>query len=179
MCKIGINIKTELIDGGVITSANGQYALINTEDWVDFVIDINFPQTPDINIVGNYKLKIRIIDNFGTISEWSNITNFKVSGDCNATNLISPFNIVGNNVASCTSGMSGKIIINMAPVKITNNTTYLNGSGSGASINIDGILLEANKSIILKINKGYPFSSGQVDCFNGSGISILKAKKII
>jgi len=71
MCRIDLELTTTVGNGLSVTSANGRYRLQGTSNWSTFQIDLNNPQTPNINTLGIYEIQVNITDNSGSVSEWS------------------------------------------------------------------------------------------------------------
>ncbi|PTX62349.1 hypothetical protein C8N46_103449 [Kordia periserrulae] len=82
MCQISFTIQYADADGDTLQAAEGKYRLAtSTGAWTSFVIDINDPKTPDITVLGDYDLEVRIQDTGNLWSDWY-ASSFKVSSDC-------------------------------------------------------------------------------------------------
>lgn len=76
MCVINFTIQYEDLDTNVVVDYEGQYRMTGTTQWIPFNFDFNNPQTPFLNELGDYQMRIRIFD--GRVwSEWF-ITNFQI-----------------------------------------------------------------------------------------------------
>jgi len=83
MCVININLNPTLPNGTFITSAQGEYKLSSSGTWIPFnIVDLNAPATPDIVILGDYDLRVKITNNLGQQSPWSNVSTFTVGNNC-------------------------------------------------------------------------------------------------
>ena len=79
MCKIGINLNSTTPNGTNIIGALGQYRLVGSSTWINFTINLNSPQTPDITNLGSYELRVNVSNNVADTSAWSNISTFNVT----------------------------------------------------------------------------------------------------
>lgn len=88
MCVININLNTTVPSGTFITSADGEYRLTPSGSWIPFSIDLGAPATPDIFTLGNYELRVKVTNNLGQQSPWSNISTFAVSTICGGDDIV-------------------------------------------------------------------------------------------
>lgn len=76
MCRINFNIEWQDLDSGLIFDHEGQYRETGTGPWIPFDFDFDNPQTPFINEIGDYQMRIRIFDGKAW-SDWY-YTNFQI-----------------------------------------------------------------------------------------------------
>jgi len=62
MCSINFTIEYEDVDTGVVFDQEGQFRLQNTTEWIPFLLDLNNPQTPNLDVEGVYEMRVRIFD---------------------------------------------------------------------------------------------------------------------
>ena len=84
----------------------------------------------------------------------------------------SSYQITGSTVANCTSGMAGTLTVTIGKLTVYNDFFVIQGSPNGADITIDGGALTPGTNKLLDVGV-YPFSSPQVDCVSGSGVTKL------
>jgi hypothetical protein len=149
MCVININLNTTVPNGTFITSAAGEYRLLPSGNWIPFSINLNTPATPDIFSLGNYELRVKVTNNLGQVSPWSNVSNFSVSTICGGNDIV----ITQDCNSDCGSGWE---VIIFVPVGESRTLTiqkiglatyagngFLNSLGCGE---FDGVLLSNDTS---------------------------------
>ncbi|PTX62350.1 hypothetical protein C8N46_103450 [Kordia periserrulae] len=118
MCQINFAIQYTDADGDTLQAAEGKYRLASsTGAWTPFVIDISNPKTPDITVLGDYDLEVRIQDTGNLWSNWF-ASSFKVSSNCGSSNQTPTVNagldqnISSNNtsVTATAFGFGGTIV---------------------------------------------------------------------
>ena len=89
MCVIDITLNSTVPNGTFITSAEGEYKILPSGNWVPFnITDLSAPTTPFIPILGDYQLRVKISNNLGQQSPWSNISTFSVSTNCGGDDIV-------------------------------------------------------------------------------------------
>jgi len=100
MCKINLELTSIVQLGFNVSSANGRYRELNTVPWTTFSINLNNPQTPNINNEGLYELQVNIVDSSGSVSQWSPNTPaiIEISNNCsnNCNDNCCKFEITNN-----------------------------------------------------------------------------------
>lgn len=101
MCRINFTIQHTDANGDGLQAAQGRYKFKNEVAFQDiFNINLSNPQTPDINVNGEYDLQVRVQDVRGLWSEWFiSPEGFKV-GNCTPNQKPTVFAGVDQNVAS-------------------------------------------------------------------------------
>lgn len=72
MCRINFSINASDIDGTIDPVAEGRYRVKgSTGEYITFnIADINSAQTPDLTVIGEYELQVRVKDDLGEWSDW-------------------------------------------------------------------------------------------------------------
>jgi len=92
MCKISIDLSTTTPSGTQLDSVVGQYRLVDATSWITFPITLSNPETPDINIFGNYELRVNVTNNIADTSAWSDIVTFSITSRCPGNcNSVQPY----------------------------------------------------------------------------------------
>ncbi|WP_430408564.1 PKD domain-containing protein [Kordia sp.] len=101
MCQISFTIQYADADGDTLQAAEGRYRVASsTGAWTPFTIDINDPKTPDITVIEEYTLEVRVQDTGNLWSNWF-ASSFKVSRNCTQTNQPPTVNAgVDQNISS-------------------------------------------------------------------------------
>lgn len=185
MCRIGINLTDTTPNGTNIVSALGQYREVGSATWINFAIILNNPQTPDLTVIGSYEVRINVTNNVSDTSEWSNISTFKVSSNCDGTPtpeiIVSNFGQhtilnsgVGNNWVN--SVWENQPQFNMA-INSINLMKFITGLSS-ISDNVEYSLAESSYKIynefgneIMDINRSGPSTVKRIP-FDGSQVVI-------
>ncbi|WP_299761715.1 hypothetical protein [uncultured Dokdonia sp.] len=83
MCQVRFTVETEN-NMEPILSGQGRYRRVGDQTWIDFDIDLSDIMTPNITIVGNYELEVRVsYEAVPTALDWSlwRGSTFKISED--------------------------------------------------------------------------------------------------
>ena len=124
-------------DGSFIEEVKGRYKMVDTSNWYNFKMDLTNPRTPDITMIGNYDMQVKVINDIGQDSAWSDTVNFEVSTDCSPApppvefSITCPdktFNTYPDNVYSVTMHMD--IIKVVAPSNIIWEAIAYNSSSA-------------------------------------------------
>ncbi|GGG21083.1 hypothetical protein GCM10011344_22340 [Dokdonia pacifica] len=84
MCQIRFTVQTTN-NMEPILSGQGRYRRIGDKDWTDFSINVSDPMTPDITIIGDYELEVRVSYlTTPTETDWSSwkASTFEIANDC-------------------------------------------------------------------------------------------------